>query len=195
MKTISSEDRPALVLVSLQKGFDDVAYFGTHRNNPDAERNAEKLLQVWRGKGLPLIHLQHTPADPTSPLRADKEGYQFKEEVSPLKNEIVIQENVKTAAAGKALREKLEAQQIDKIVVVGLSTDRCVSSTVRMAAHYGYDSYLVYDATATFDKPNPLICEQKYSAELIHDTAIASLKDAFANIVMTDQLIAALCDN
>lgn len=189
------KDKPALILVALQKGFDDVSYWGDHRNNPDAEGNAGRLLRAWRKKRLPLFHLQHVPPNADSPLSEGKTGHEFKNEVQPRKGEVVIHRNIYTAIAGKELREKLDAAGVKTVVVIGMSTDRCVSSTVRMASHHGYDPYIVYDATATFNKANPRISEQMYSAELIHDTAIASLKGEIASVVMTDEVIQSLSKN
>ncbi|MBA4146205.1 MAG: cysteine hydrolase [Azospira oryzae] len=188
------QDKPALVLVALQKGFDEVDYWGI-RNNPDAEDNARKLLQIWRAKGWPLFHLQHAPPDPASPLQQGKEGHEFKDEVTPEEGEHVITQNIKSQVGTAELRKELHEAGIKKIVFIGMSTDQCVSSTVRMAFHYGYDAYVVYDATATFGKPNPVISERMFSAELIHDTALASLKDEFASVVMTDELIRAINEN
>ncbi len=34
---ISKSDRPALILVDIQKGFEEIQYWGGERNNPDAE--------------------------------------------------------------------------------------------------------------------------------------------------------------
>lgn len=191
---ITMQDKPALVLVALQKGFDEVDYWG-NRNNPEAEDNAGKLLRIWREKGWPLFHLQHSPPDPDSPLQRGKKGHEFKEEVTPRKGEPVITQNIKSQYGTAALREKLDQACIRKVVFIGMSTDQCISSTVRMASHYGYDAYVVYDATATFGKPNPIISERMFSAELIHDTAMASLKDEFASVVMTDELIRSICEN
>ena len=38
---------PALILVDIQKGFDDIDYWGGQRNNSKAEQNASKLLKLW----------------------------------------------------------------------------------------------------------------------------------------------------
>ena len=38
--SISRSDKPALILVDIQKGFDNIEYWGGQRNNPDAEENA-----------------------------------------------------------------------------------------------------------------------------------------------------------
>ena len=56
---ISKTDRPALILVDIQKGFDNIEYWGGQRNNPDAEENARELLMLWRKHHLPIFHIQH----------------------------------------------------------------------------------------------------------------------------------------
>ena len=53
-----------------------------------------------------------------------------------------------------------------------------------MAGNLGYDTYLVADGTATFNKKG--VDGKNYSAELIHDTALASLNGEFATVVTSD---------
>jgi hypothetical protein len=53
-----------------------------------------------------------------------------------------------------------------------------------MAGNFGYDTYLVSDATATFNKKG--MTGQNYSAEIIHETALASLNGEFATVVTTE---------
>jgi len=53
-----------------------------------------------------------------------------------------------------------------------------------MAGNLGYKTFLVADATATFNKTG--FDEQNYPAELIHETALASLNNEFATIITTD---------
>jgi hypothetical protein len=52
-----------------------------------------------------------------------------------------------------------------------------------MAGNFGFDTFLVSDATATFNKKG--LDGQNYPAELIHETALASLNDEFARVVTT----------
>jgi len=185
-KRISKRDRPALILIDIQKGFENVEYWGGQRNNPDAEKNASELLKLWRENGLPIFHIKHWSCNPASPLNEVNEGNEFNDLVKPANNETVIKKNVNSAFIGTDLKEQLENLKITKLVVVGLTTDHCISTTTRMAGNLGFDTFLVSDATATFNRKDPQ--GQNYPAELIHATALASMNVEFARIVTTEFL-------
>ncbi len=53
-----------------------------------------------------------------------------------------------------------------------------------MAGNLGYETFLVADATATFNKKG--IDGQIFPAELIHQTALASLDKEFATVITID---------
>ena len=181
------QDISALILIDIQKGFDDVNYWGSHRNNPDAEKNASRLLHLWRENSWPVFHVKHCSANPNSRLAEGQPGNDFKELVAPKTGEPVIRKMVNSAFIGTDLKQQLDQAHIKKLVIVGLTTDHCISTTVRMAGNFGFVTYVVFDATATFDKKG--LEGQIYSAELIHETALASLDGEFATVVKTEQLI------
>jgi nicotinamidase-related amidase len=181
--SIFKSDHPALILIDIQKGFDDIAYWGGQRNNPDAENNAAELLKIWRENQLPIFHIQHCSTNPTSLLNATNPGNEFKEMVQPISGEPIIQKNVNSAFIGTNLKQLLDEQKINTLVIVGLTTDHCVSTTTRMAGNFGFDTFIVSDATATFNKKG--VDGQLFSAELIHETALASLNGEFATVVTT----------
>jgi nicotinamidase-related amidase len=184
--SISKKDKPALILIDIQKGFDDIAYWGGQRNNAKAEHNAGKLLTLWRKNNLPVFHIQHCSSDPKSLLHESHAGNEFKEIVKPVGDEPVVKKNVNSAFIGTDLKQQLDNAGITKLVIVGLTTDHCVSTATRMAGNFGYETYLVSDATATFNKKG--MDGQNYPAEIIHDTALASLNNEFATIVTTEFL-------
>jgi nicotinamidase-related amidase len=177
-------ENPALLLIDIQKGFENIAYWGGQRNNPDAELRASELLQIWRAHHLPVYHIQHCSSNPTSPLHETNVGNAFNDLVTPIAGEPVIQKNVNSAFIGTNLQTQLDNAKIVTLVIVGLTTDHCISTTTRMAGNLGYETYLVSDATATFNKKG--FDGQQYAAELIHETALASLHKEFATIVTTD---------
>jgi nicotinamidase-related amidase len=178
---ISRRDRPALILVDIQKGFDNIEYWGGQRNNPHAEEMAGELLRLWRNLDLPIFHIKHCSSNPASLLNEANEGNEFKEMVRPINNEPVIKKNVNSAFIGTDLKERLDDLKIKKTVIVGLTTDHCISTTVRMSGNLGFDTFLVADATAAFNKKG--VEGQNFPAELIHATALASLNNEFATVV------------
>ena len=183
---ISKEDWPALILVDIQKGFDNIKYWGGQRNNPDAEEKAAELLRLWREYHLPIFHVQHCSSNPKSLLHERRAGNDFKEIVKPTGVEAIIRKNVNSAFIGTDLKVRLQYLNLTKLVVVGLTTDHCISTTVRMGSNLGFEIFLVSDATATFNKKG--VDGKNYSAELIHQTALASLNKEFATVVTSASL-------
>ena len=184
--SILLNENPALILIDIQKGFDDINYWGGERNNPDAEENASRLLELWRNRSLPIFHVKHCSTNPNSRLAEGNPGNNFKDMVLPHEGEVIIRKNVNSAFIGTDLKQQLENSGINRLVIVGFTTDHCISTTARMAANYGFKTYVVYDATATFNKKG--FKGEPFSAQLIHDTALASLSGEFATIIKSYQL-------
>ncbi len=98
----------------------------------------------------------------------------------PQNDEIIITKNVNSAFIGTDLKEKIDNLKIETLVIVGMITNHCVSTTTRMSGNYGYETYLISDATATFDRIG--INGEKYEAELIHLITLANLNEEFATV-------------
>ncbi|MFY0631294.1 MAG: cysteine hydrolase [Flavobacteriaceae bacterium] len=180
------EKNPALLLIDLQKGFEDEAYWGGNRNNKDVELKSKHLLEKWRSMKLPVFHIRHSSQNPISKLHASHPGFEFCDEVTPLPNETVITKNVNSAFIGTDLKEQLDDLGITTLVIIGLTTNHCISTTTRMAGNFGFDNYLLSDVTATFDRKG--INRETYDSETIHLTSLASLQDEFATIINSSTL-------
>ena len=174
----------ALLIIDVQQGFDDSIW--GRRNNPDAEANISSLISLWRSENRPIIHIQHCSVEPGSPLGPEQPGCQFKPEATPIEGEPVFKKTVNSAFIGTELESYLKDNGIEHIVIVGLTTDHCVSTTTRMAGNLGFKVLLVSDATATFDRIGP--DGREYMAEDIHSVHIASLHGEFCNVITTDSL-------
>lgn len=183
---ISKSDRPALILIDIQKAFDNIEYWGGQRNNPNAEIKASELLNIWRENNLPIFHIKHCSSTTTSLFNETNKESEFKDIVKPIDGERIIKKKVNSAFIGTNLKEQLDDEKITKLVIVGLTTDHCVSTTTRMAGNFGFDTFLVSDATGTFNKKG--LDGQNFSAEIIHETALASLNGEFATVVTTEFL-------
>lgn len=178
----------ALLIIDVQEGFDDPRW--GDRNNPDAEERIARLLEVWRRSGRPVIHVQHLSREPSSPLRPGQPGVEIKAMARPLPGERVVQKEVNSAFIGTDLEGYLRERGIESLVVAGLTTDHCVSTTTRMAGNLGFETYLVADATATFGKRGS--DGTWYEPQLLHDTALASLHGEFAEVLDLEALLARL---
>ncbi|PKA83130.1 nicotinamidase-related amidase [Ulvibacter sp. MAR_2010_11] len=179
--------RPALILIDIQKAFLNEAYWGGNRNNKDAELKSGNILKVWREQNLPVYHVRHHSKNPKSLLNNTNEGFEFNTMVTPLESEPVITKHVNSAFIGTNLKEQLDAENIKSLVVVGITTNHCVSTTVRMAGNFGFETYVISDATATFDRSG--INGEKYDAETMHQTALASLNEEFATVWDLEKLL------
>lgn len=175
-----------LLVVDVQKGMDLYAD-RYNRNNPDLERNIARLQAAWRQSGRPIIHVQHLSKEPQSPLRPGQPGVEIKDEVRPVAGEPVVQKSVSSAFIGTTLENDLRRRGITTLVVVGMQTNMCVSTTARMAGNLGFRTYVVSDATATFDNTGPN--GNRYAAALLHDVALADLNGEFSTVLDTKTVL------
>lgn len=172
-----------LIVIDVQQAFNHPRW--GKRNNPGAEGNIAKLLSDWRKTKPPIIHIHHSNPNPKSLFNGN--GLEVKREAKPLNNEPVLFKSVNSGFIGTDLEERLRSMEAKKLILVGITTDHCVSTTARMAGNYGFDTYVVSDATATFERTGPN--ERHYSPEEMHDSALASLNGEFASIVNTSDLM------
>jgi nicotinamidase-related amidase len=177
----------ALVLIDVQKGIDDAAYWGGNRNNPEAEKNIERLLTAWRVSKRPVIIVQHDSVEPASPFRPSHYGNQLKDFVRPAIGEKHVKKSTTSAFAGTDLQEYLAVKKIRQLVITGFVTNNSVEATARMAGDLGFRTFVVSDATATFDKQ--AMDGTKYDSHLIHAISLANLAGEYAVIVNTDLLL------
>lgn len=176
-----------LLVIDVQKGMDQFAR-EYNRNNPGLEANVARLQRVWRESGRPIVHVQHLSNLPESPLRPGQPGCEIKDEVRPLPGEPVVQKSVNSAFIGTTLEADLRRRGFTTLVLTGLQTNMCVSTTARMAGNLGFTTYVVSDATATFDNVGP--DGTRYASALLHDVALADLHGEFATVVDTATVIA-----
>lgn len=178
----------ALLLIDVQQGFDESAW--GDRNNPGAETQIRRLLERWRETDRPIVHVQHLSQDSGSPLHPSQPGTEFKPETAPKASEPVFQKEVNSAFIGTDLESYLRDQKIQSLVIVGLTTNHCVSSTTRMAENLGFTPIIITDATAAFEQEGA--DGQRFSAATIHEIAVANLRGEFAETATTDEILSNL---
>ncbi|WLR43006.1 cysteine hydrolase family protein [Bacillus carboniphilus] len=172
-----------LMVIDMQKAFDDSSW-GV-RNNPNLEKEMEKVIRFWREKDQPIFFVKHV-SDKEDSLFQGK-GKEFMDFISPQQKEYVIEKKVNSAFIETNLEEHLKEQGWNEIIITGLTTNHCVETTTRMASNLGFSPIVVSDLTATFNRKS--INGEEYSAELVHEMSLANLKDEFAKVIHSNELL------
>lgn len=175
----------ALLVIDVQQGLDDPSL--GKRSSPEAERNIAKLLSRWRERNLPVVHIRHCSVEPHSKLRPELPGNQFKVEALPLPEERQFTKSTNSAFVGTGLEDYLKGRGISQLVIVGLTTDHCVSASTRTAADLGFEVTLISDATAAFERRG--YDGVHYSADEIHNVNLVSLDGEFCTVRSTAQVL------
>jgi len=179
-----------LIVVDVQRAFDEWEAAGKRRNNPQAIARIAELLSAFRDKGAPIFHIRHEGTRPNSSFRPGGTGYVVKDEAREMAGEPVIVKRVNSAFIGTDLETRLRALGTKTLVICGGTTNHCVETTTRMAGNLGFDACLVRDATWTYDRTGP--DGDLHSAEDIHAMTLANLNGEFARIVSAAEIVVAL---
>ena len=186
-------ENAALVVVDVQKGFDEAGFWGP-RNNPEADDNIAALIDVWQSTGRPVVFVRHDSSKPESPLRPGYEGNELKEYVEERRGkgagpELFLTKTVNSAFLGTPdLGAWLREAGISQFVLAGIQTNMCVETTARMGGNLGYEVVVAYDATYTFDLEGPFGWRRS-AEELAQASAVSLHGGGFARVVNTKELV------
>jgi nicotinamidase-related amidase len=92
-----------------------------------------------------------------------------------------VPKRTNSAFIGTDLERRLRAAGHLTLVVAGVSTSNSVEATVRMAGNLGFATYVVADATFTFDKRD--LSGRLFPAEDVHALALAHMHGEYATVV------------
>ena len=194
--------RTALLLIDIQQGFNDPSYKG--RSTPTFEANIAKLLAASRAaENTHIIHIAHHSRFEDSPLHPSKPGVQFMDYAAPLPSEIIRSKDVNSAFIGTDLESVIRDLGIARLVVAGLTTGHCVSTSVRMASNLrvvdhphgggvaaGHDApeeiILVSDATAMYTLS---YAGEEIDGDTLHTMNLATLHDEFCVVRNTAEVL------
>lgn len=174
-----------LLPIDMQQAFDGPGW--PRRCNPDCDANGLALLAAWRKRGWPILHVRHDSVEPNSTLRPGQPGHAFRPGFEPLAGEELVTKSVNSAFIGTDLDLRLRRLGAKTVLAFGISTDMCVSTSVRVGANLGWQMYLAGDACACFDLKDEN--GATIPAEEVHRIHLATLGFEFARVVKTADVV------
>jgi nicotinamidase-related amidase len=185
-----STDNTALLVVDVQKAFEEWEAAGQRRNNPDAVDRIADLLTDFRVKNAPVVHVRHASPRPDSAFGPERPGHEVIEAAREAAGEPVIVKSVNSAFIGTDLEARLREMWVENLVVVGATTNHCVETTARMAGNLGFNTVLVRDATWTYDRVG--VDGETYTAEQVHAMTLSNLNEEFVEVATAAEVASRL---
>ena len=156
----------------------------------EASLKAKALLERFRARGLPVVHVQHLPKEVAAP---DPTGcdpqYRIHPNVLPAPGELVIGKHFASSFRGTDLEARLRAMGVKRLVICGMQTHMCVEATTRAAADLSFEVTVVHDACATRDLS---FGGTTVPAAHVHAAALAAMSGTYARVVSTEELLSEL---
>lgn len=158
-----------------------------------AAEKARELLVHFRKNGMPVFHVWHecTGANATFFIK-DTDGIDIHRSVEPLPEEETIHKFFPNSFRETDLGSRLERKGIESLVIAGMMSHMCITSTTRAAADFGYACTVAHDACATkalsfggVDVP----------ASMVHAASMAALQRAFADVKPAADILESLRNN
>jgi len=179
---------PCLIIIDMQKGMANTP--ADSRNNHQAEENIARLLQAWRAAQAHIVHVRHISRSADSPFAPGQSGVEFQDALRPLPHEHVVEKNVPDAFIHTAFERWLRVRQLERIVLVGVSTNISVECSARTAGNLGFATVVVSDASFAFAMTD--YASRSRSADEVHAMALANLGAEYATIMETRMVLDAL---
>jgi nicotinamidase-related amidase len=157
----------------------------------EAASQARHLLDLFRGRHWPTVHIQHISTRPGATFfLPDTEGIHFHSTIAPLFGETVLVKHFPNSFRETDLLDRLKGQGAERLVICGMMTHMCVDATTRAAADLGYPVLLAADACATRDLAYN---DTKVPAAQVHAAFLAALK-SYGQVLSSNEILAQLAE-
>lgn len=150
-----------------------------------AAANAAVAIARARANGDVVVNIHHQEPDPQAPVfTAGTDGITIHPSVAPQAGEKVILKNYPNAFLKTDLHEYLQAQGVERVVIIGAMSHMCIQATTRAASDLGYQATVLHDACATLALAFNGV---SVPAAQVHASSMAALGFAYAEVVGVDE--------
>ncbi len=168
-------EHAALLVIDMQHYFKAVA--------EPIVANVAALIQACRESGIPVIHTRHGHQDPEQDggmltrwwcdsVVVKTRDWEWIKALAPHKTDTVIDKRRYNAFTDTVLAERLEALEVEELIIAGVMSNCCCETTAREAFVRDFRVFFVADASATVN-------------EELHLATLRNLAFGFAHIVST----------
>lgn len=176
----------ALLLIEFQNDYFPNGRMPLEKSTEICQR-AQEILQVYRAKQFPVIHLQHISTRPDAMhfLPCTK-GVEFHQMLQPMRNETVIKKHYPNSFKDTGLLNHLIKHKINHLVVAGMMTHLAIDATVRAAYDLGFSCTVLHDACATrnLEFNNMII-----PAQTVHNAFLSAIQPLYGHVVSVKELM------
>ena len=153
-----------------------------------ALEQANALIGFADASGMAVFHVKQM-APPAAPVfAAGTPNAELHPSLVRREHHIVVLKKTISALGGQELHRQLQARGIRTLILCGLLTHMCVSSTARDASDLGYGVIVAADACATRDIAAS--DGQAIPHDLLHYAALAEIGDAFGEVRQAKEILA-----
>ncbi len=179
----------ALLLIDIQNDYFPGGKMALERM-VEAAGNARALLEAFRTRGLPVIHVRHLSVRPGAGFFVPgTPGADIHAQVAPVAGEKVIEKNYPNSFRNTPLGDELRRGGIDGLVIAGAMSHMCVDATVRAAFDLGFRCTVAQDGCAAraLEFGGTIIGERE-----VHGAFMAALRVPYASVLGTREAVASL---
>lgn len=108
----------------------------------------QEAIAVCREKGIEVIYIRHNDEE----LITGSRGWAIDKAVAPQAGEKIFDKHYNSAFKETGLQAYLDSQEIEHVIMMGMATNYCVDTTVKVAFELGYHVSVIENATTTFDE-------------------------------------------
>lgn len=178
---------PTLLVVDIQNDYFPGGRHPLHEPEA-AARNARRLLDAFREREWPVVHVQHIALAPAATFfLPETPGAAIHELVRPAPGEPIVVKHRPNSFLGTGLLETLRGAGSGPLVVVGMMSSMCIDATVRAASDLGFRVTVAEDACAAPELERNGV---RVPAAAVHAAFMAALSGSYAEVVPTGSVLA-----
>ena len=152
-----------------------------------AAANGAMLLERFRHKNLPVVHIRHEFESHDAPFFvAGSDGAKIHTSVAAQEGEPVILKHSANSFKDTDLKSLLDELEIQRVIVIGAMSHMCIDAATRAAADYGYEVIVAQDACATVEQTFNGVT---VPAKQVHASFMSALGFAYAEVLDTATLL------